>query len=652
MLRTVTYFLLATLVTQLSVARPRTSCVLRPVGAAGYENPLYERWLSRYDIKYYEIDLQVTNQSTEIEGEVMILMEVLRTMDTLVLELQDQLQVSRIDITDRDSLPDFTHTADYEHRDQTLFVPLDRTRSAGEVFAVKIRYGGEAGRDRGFFAGINSARDGQYGFQVTYTLSEPLNARDWIPVKQVLEDKIDSVRTRLECDDQLMAASNGILEDVEDLEGNTRVFSWKTTYPMAYYLLFFSVAGYRDYSFYAPLSRTGDSVLVQNFLYDSNKVLADWEEGILETGNLIRTYSELLTDYPFSREKYGHAMAPLGGGMEHQTMTTIQDFDFFLVAHELAHQWFGNLVTCGNWQDIWINEGFASYMEYVAARQILGQDAADRWMSNAMSIALGETTGSVFVPEEDADNPGRVFDYGLSYKKGAILLHMIRYILDEDDLFFRVLRKYLHQFGNGVATGEDFKRLLESESGIDFSGFFQQWYYGEGFPRYRLFWQQLGDSLYLHLEQTGSSPDSPLFTNPFDVEVVYSDGTTERMRLFQNEPVEDYTIQINGLVANLAFDPDEDLLNTASVVRQVPSDRSYVLGPNPFSDKLYVQLLNHSTLQEIALFDFSGREVYRMTDPHRPLVLDLSLLADGAYLLVLYDGTITYKERVIKISRE
>jgi aminopeptidase N len=652
MLRTAKYFLLATLLNLPLFAQPRTESVFHPAAISGYENPLYDRWLSRYDIKYYEIDLHVTNQDTEIEGEVMILMKALEEMDTLVLELQDQLQVSRIEVTDRDSLPDFYHLADYEHIDQALYISLDRTRSAGEEFAVAIRYGGEAGRNRGFFAGINTARDGQYGFQVTYTLSEPLNAKDWIPVKQVLEDKIDSVRTRLECNDQLMAASNGILEEVEDPEGNTKVFQWKTTYPIAYYLLFFSVADYRDYSFYAPLSTEGDSVLVQNYLYDSDRVLEDWEEGILETGNLIGTFSELLTDYPFSREKYGHAMAPLGGGMEHQTMTTIQDFDFFLVAHELAHQWFGNLVTCGNWQDIWINEGFASYMEYIAAQQLLGQTAADGWMSNAMSLALGKTKGSVFVPEENADNPGRVFDYGLSYKKGAILLHMIRYILDNDDLFFRVLRAFLLQFGNGVATGEDFRDLLESESGIDFSVFFQQWYYGEGFPRYQLFWHQQGDSLHLYVEQTGSSPTTPLFTNPFDVDVVYSDGTTERIRLCQNEPVEEYVIRINGLVENMVFDPDEDLLNTASVVRQIPSSRFYVFGPNPFSDRLYVRLLNNNTIEEVALFTFSGQEVYRNSEPDRSMVLDLSRLADGPYLLVLSDGSTTYPERIVKISRE
>ncbi len=162
-------------------------------------------------------------------------------------------------------------------------------------------------------------------FNVTYTLSEPMNASDWFPVKQVLEDKIDSVTFRITCDTDLMAGSNGILVDVTE-DNRSHTFTWKTHYPMAYYLLSFAVADYRDFSFYAPLSGESDSVLVQNFIYNSDEVYADWEEDIRRTAPLISSFSDLLVDYPFSREKYGHCMAPMGGGMEHQTMTTIPGF--------------------------------------------------------------------------------------------------------------------------------------------------------------------------------------------------------------------------------------------------------------------------------------------------------------------------------------
>ncbi len=93
-----------------------------------------------------------------------------------------------------------------------------------------------------------------------------------------------------------------------------------------------------------------------------------------KTGDLILLYSDLFGDYPFANEKYGHCVAPFGGGMEHQTMTTLVNFSFLLVAHELAHQWFGDFVTCSTWQDIWINEGFASYAEYLANQYLKSQE--------------------------------------------------------------------------------------------------------------------------------------------------------------------------------------------------------------------------------------------------------------------------------------
>jgi len=463
-------FLIITLFSR-TEAQVYHSCPHSGNGTMVYENPLNEKWLSAYDVKHYNLLLEVSNKSTEISGECRIVVEATRALDTIVFELQDALNISGVYMNE--DIDDLTPLG-FDHRDDAVYITLNRAYVSGELFSIAIFYGGEAGNNRGFFAGITSARDSDYGFDVTYTLSEPHNAKDWFPVKEVLEDKIDSVRFRLQCHKNLMAASNGTLVDIEDGEGNTRIFNWVTNYPMAYYLLSFAVADYRDFSFNAALTGSGDSVLVQNYIYNSDDVMVDWGDEILETGAMITSFSELLKDYPFANEKYGHAMAPLGGGMEHQTMTTIQDFGFYLVAHELAHQWFGDHITCGNWQDIWINEGFASYLEYIAAQELRDQEAADGWMANAMSIALGETEGSVYVPVDEVNNTYRLFDYGLTYKKGAILLHMIRYHLNNDSLFFTVLRTYLDRYGSGLATGDDFRGILESESNMDFSCFFEQ----------------------------------------------------------------------------------------------------------------------------------------------------------------------------------
>jgi len=650
MFRILTSLFLLVMISQVQ-AQVYHSCPEHPSGGE-YENPLYNEWLSAYDVKHYKLTLEVSNTDTHIEGIAEVLVEATREMDTLVLELQDGLDVSGIQFSD--DLDDLSYPPgselEFAHQNEAIFIELDRTRNQGDLFRVKIQYAGEAGNDRGFFAGINSKHETVYGFDVTYTLSEPQNAKDWFPVKQVLEDKIDSLTFNLICDKELLAGSNGLLVDVVEA-GSDHVLTWKTHYPIAYYLISFAVADYMDYSFYAPLSEAGDSVLVQNYIYDTDEVLSDWKYQIDETGSMITLFSQLLSDYPFASEKYGHAMAPMGGGMEHQTMTTIHNFRFSLVAHELAHQWFGDYITCGNWQDIWINEGFASYMEYVAAEHLRNQEAADDWMENAISIALGEHEGSVYVPEEEVDDEYRLFSYALSYKKGAILLHMIRFILDDDDLFFEVLRTYLSHYQNDLATGADFQAILEEVSEIDFSCFFEQWYYGEGYPIFQIFWEQDGDMLVLRSEQNGTASNvTPLFQVPFELDIMLSSGHIQRVRLMQQSNQEEYQVPVEGIVERIVFDPDNHLLKTATVIQRIPSDQPFRYGPNPVTSDLTIQFPNSAVIDVVRITNYLGQEIYKETDAENPLILDLSFLADGAYLLELSSASETYQERIVKIS--
>jgi len=628
------------------------SCPVHHPSETGYENPLFEQWLSAYDVKHYELTLEVSNKNTWIGGVAEVVVEAVRELDTLVLELHDNLELIQVMFSDDIKSTTYPpgNILDFEHVQNAIYMVLDRSRQQGEQFKVKIEYEGDAGQDRGFFAGITNKRGNDYDFDVTYTLSEPHNARDWFPVKQVLEDKIDSVTFRLICDTELLAGSNGLLVTLDEM-GGKHMLTWKTQYPIAYYLLSFAVADYMDYSFYAPLSEENDSVLVQNYLYDTEEVLDDWKNQIDETGSMITLFSKLLIDYPFADEKYGHSMAPMGGGMEHQTMTTIHNFSFSLVAHELAHQWFGDYVTCGNWQDIWINEGFASYMEYVAAEHLRGQEAADDWMEDAISIALGEQMGSVYVPEVEVESVYRLFSYGLSYKKGAVLLHMIRYILDNDELFYEVLKTYLLRYQNGLATGADFQAILEEVSDMDFSCFFEQWYYGEGYPIFKLFWEQQGDSLVIRSEQSSTASSiTPLFQIPFELDIIYVNGQIERVRLMQESNEEEFLVPAEGYVDRIVFDPGKHLLKTATVSQKYPEGRPFRYGPNPVINMLVIQFPNLSSIDTVRITNLAGQEIYKESGVDNPLTLNLSTLADGPYLLELSTPHETYLERIVKIS--
>ena len=257
MIRILSSFVLLILFFQ-TEAQVYHSCPVHSPGGM-YENPLYDQWLSAYDIKHYRLSLEVRNTDTQIAGVAEVFIQASRTLDTLVLELQDGLAISEIMYSDQQTDPLYPaeNALEYQHMDKVLYIELDRTRNEGQLFWVKITYGGDAGQDRGFFAGITHKRDNDYGFDVTYTLSEPHNARDWFPAKQVLEDKIDSVTFRLICDKGLLAGSNGLLVHTEDA-GDAHILTWKTHYPMAYYLIAFAVADYMDYSFYAPLAEAND----------------------------------------------------------------------------------------------------------------------------------------------------------------------------------------------------------------------------------------------------------------------------------------------------------------------------------------------------------------------------------------------------------
>ncbi len=615
------------------------SCPLDHYLQEVYENPLYDQYLSRYDVKFYHLSLEVSNRNTFLDGSATILCEVVKAIDTLVFQLNGELEVSGVDVNG-------LAVEDYSHFGDVVYVPFDA--GVGDMISVQIFYSGTAGRESGFFTGITSAYDSSNDQWVTYTLSEPLNARDWFPVKQVLEDKSDSVWVDVICDRNLMAGSVGLLEEIEDLPGNRHKFKWRSNYPIAYYLISLAVANYRDYSFHAALSDKNDSVLVQNYIYDDDLYFTNWKNRIDKTADMITLFSNLVVDYPFAGEKYGHAVAPMGGGMEHQTMSTMANFNFNLVAHELAHQWYGNSITCGSWQDIWINEGFASYFEYIALENLSSREAADNWMEYAMTLAFG-TSGSVYVPESEAEDVYRVFDSGLSYKKGAVLLHMIRYELNDDALFFEVLRNYSELYRDSIATAMEFMEVLENVGGRDFSCFFDQWYYGRGYPTFQLSGRVENDTLYVRSQQRTSDTETTLFIMHFDLAVETNEGTRV-FRLLQETNDQLFSIPMNELVIDIQFDPENWLLARGSSEIALPEGKDYLFGPNPFNKSIYFNFRQPYNEIILQVFDMEGINLITREVLTNPYEMELSDLGVGSYILMIHGPWGLHKEKIVKIS--
>jgi aminopeptidase N len=508
-------------------------------------------WQADYDVKFYKIDIETNDTTTYVSGNVTILGEVkVPHLTTFTFELGAKLSV--------DSIQANHQKATFRREGDIVKVNLlPNTYTEKNLLSITVYYKGSV-VSGGFFSPVANRVDSRWKIPVTWSLSEPLSAKYWFPCKQVISDKADSAYIFITVPKKCKAGSNGLLTGVTPIGKNKMRYEWKTKFPIAYYLLSFAVADYQEYSFYAKLNDK-DSVFVQNYIYNRPNYLENNKENIDLTKKFLAFYSSVFGVYPFLKEKYGHCAAPMGGGMENQTMTTLSSFDYNLVSHELAHQWFGDWVTCATWQDVWINEGFASYSEFLALEKLKSVDDALVWMRAAQQNALNEPAGSLYVPLEDSKNDSRIFSNNITYKKGAAIIHMLRYELSDDSLFFSILRRFLSVYKDSVATGDNFFNVVNLVTGKNYHWFLDQWYLGKGYPNFDISWIYAGQKLKLYSTQTPSNPATHLFKTHFDIRLIFNHGDT-LIRLWQDTVQKEFTIPVNREVIDIDFDPNSWLL--------------------------------------------------------------------------------------------
>ena len=335
---------------------------------------------------------------------------------------------------------------------------------------------------------------------------------------------------------------------------------------------------------------------------------------------MLENFASLVGPYPFAKEKYGHCLVPTfpGAALENQTMTTLGSFeDPLLLAHELFHQWFGNSVTCASWEDMWLNEGFADYGAYLTAEAIAPADARIL-LSEVNAFVLPEPDGSMRVA--DTLNAERIFDQRLSYKKGALVVHMLRYSLNDDAKFFRALRTYQRTYAGRTARTRDLQRVFEAEAGRSLQPFFDQWYAGEGYPTFNVRWNQAGNTLYLQSTETVSAPAvTPFFATDVDYQLTYADGTRQTVRLRQSQLVSGFSVPVTGPVTGLVVDPNQWILNgEGTIVR----DNTLVLGTR-----------SSAPVARLSVYPVPCREYLRLADlPARAVAAEV---VDGTGRVVL-----------------
>lgn len=594
----------------------------------------------RYDVHYYTLDLEMTNTSTALSGTGGIYGKARENLDSVWFELFQTFTISEIRLNDA--------TIPYHRQNSAIKVPVNL--STGQSFKIEVDYAGTpptAATNPLGGAGMTNDDSPSWGNQVTWSLSEPFSAYEWWPCKQSLKDKADSVSVKITVPSACKAGSNGILEQVVDLGNGKTRYEWKHKHPIDYYLVSVAVAEYVEYNVYANPTGSSAPILIQNFIYNNPQTLPNFQDEIDETVDFMEYFSEIFGLYPFADEKYGHCMAPLSGGMEHQTMTTQGFFERTLTAHELAHQWWGNHVTCASWSDIWVNEGFASYAEYLMLEELYPGDQVSDMQTRHQTI-MQQPTGSVWV--EDSLNDSRIFSSRLTYDKGAALVHTLRFLVNDDNLFFQTLRDFQQTFADSVAVGTDIQVALENASGLDLSTAFEQWYFGEGYPTYSAQWNMIGNEFHVKISHSVSAPNiTPTFTTPLELRLTRSGLSDTIVRLEIQGNTSSHILPMNGTVSQLnAIDPNNwiinrvgsivknDNLNLLSIQEKNLNESSKIY-PNPSNQLVYIETNKGEKLQ-VTLLDPKGKIVMNETITS-PSSIDLSNFPAGMYLIQIKNET-------------
>lgn len=590
----------------------------------------------KYDIRYVKFDLAVSNTSTQLAGSVATTARVTgAAFDTYVFELSPYFIIDSV-LVGGTSLP-FTTAG------VIRTVTLPAILPVGSLFTAQVFYNGTPPSGILYYdSGINCLADPTWGNRVTFTHSEPYMANYWWPCKQSLRDKIDSVDMWLTIPDTLKAGSNGLLQAITPIDATHNRYEWKERNPIDYYLISFCVANYMDYSYYMHFTGSGDSMLVQNYIYNNPAVLTANKEIIDSTGMMIDYFSTLLGRYPFWKEKYGHCMAPMGGGMEHQTMTTLGFFDTWLTSHELSHQWFGDNVTCGSWADICVNEGLASYCTDLFLDHFWSHAAFISSVKGAENYVTNLPGGFLFV--DDTTSEDRIFDGRLSYSKGKSLAQMLRFVINDDPTYFQVLQTYQSQFAGGTATIADLRNVTISITGTTVNGmdlytFFDQWAYREGYPRYVLRWHQIGTDVWIKLEQSSSVPASvPLFNTPMEVKMHATTGDTV-VRFFNDQSTQVYHLNWDRTILSALTDPNAGVIHRLmNVVHDATlgvnnplTESSISITPNPTTTSWTVS--NLPADYTVAVTDISGRIIWQTATTGKAITIPAANLATGMYVL-------------------
>lgn len=589
---------------------------------------------SDYDVIYQRLEFTVNPAVYFINGVVTTQFVALDNMPTITFDLTGDLSVSSV--TQNGNSLAFTQS------DTELTITLPAILPAGQQAEVKVTYSGAPGTNDFPFK-ISSHN----GAPVLATLSQPYGAMEWWPCKQDLNDKIESIDIFITAPSQYVSVSNGIeVAQVNNTNG-TKTTHFHHDYPIPAYLVAIAVSNYTVFT--QEAGTAPNTFPIVNYVYPED--LAAAQSGLGQTPAYVAIFEQLFQPYPFHNEKYGHAQWNVGGGMEHTTVSFMGGFGRELVAHELAHQWFGNKVTCGSWKDIWLNEGFATYMSGLVVEHQDGNDSFTNWKSGRINNITSEPGGSVYLTDADTLSISRIFSSRLSYNKGAMVVHMLRYKMGDNN-FYQGLRNYLSDPGlaYGYAHTDDLQSHLEAASGMDLDEFFSDWVYNEGFPIYDINITHIAPlQVKIIVNQSQSHPSVDFFEMPLQIRLLGNGGEVYDAVLDNTFNSQEFMLPVWFHPTQAIFDPQKNIISASNNVTLQTQGFSLLqaaqLYPNPASGQLRLELPEGLTLEKATFYNLLGQTILETVGT---TTWDVSQLATGVHFITLVTNEGTTQLKFIK----
>ncbi|MDA3859963.1 MAG: M1 family metallopeptidase [Melioribacteraceae bacterium] len=498
----------------------------------------------KIDVLQYDLQLDVFQEDEFISENAKIKLIVLEENQRKIeLDFNDNFNINSVKFNG--------DKASYEYENDKIV--LYRNDTSDDTLNIEINFEGKP-QNLGMGSFSMESKNGQ---NFLSTLNEPIFASTWFPCNDTPSDKA-TTKISITNDSNIVSLSNGKIIDIVT-EGDRRTYVWESEYPIATYLISIYSGEYQKI----------------NQVYYSNKDTMDIDYYVMEDKldnakkdfanhpDYLKVFSELFGEYPFIKEKY--AVAEIlwkQGAMESQTITGIggnfisgMNFNESILIHEVAHHWWGNSVTLKNWNNIWLNEGFATYAEPLYFEKTRGQKAL-------ISTMYSFKQRINFRDNQTLYNPGTDIFSSTIYNKGAWVLHMLRKEIG-DSLFFSGLKNYYNKFKYSNASTEDLKQVFEKTSNKKLNKFFAQWVYeGTGFMELDInFDEQVTsiDSVVLSIEIRQTQSGYSNYHFPLDIELEDSSGA-----IFNYTPYikSDTTLKyiISNRIKDITFDKNNWLL--------------------------------------------------------------------------------------------